>query len=270
MLIRFAVQRRYRGTPVPFRLITAAAGFIGQGDRVTLAFCDCQPHLLPLYTSLGFRPYAPVIAQSGFGLMVPLVFAAPDFAHLRSLGSPLLPYLPPGLEDPALAERIGALIPAEAPVQDADALSEEAWTRLFGGLAQPRERISALEGMTPDEVQALLARAQVIEMAARQPLIVEGQAARTAYLVLEGEVDVLREGRKLATCAPGELFGEFALLCDARRTADVVAGPATVRLAALNEKVLRQLIESASPVAAKLLWNVSRALARELVSRREG
>jgi GNAT superfamily N-acetyltransferase len=269
MMIRFAVRRRYRGTMVPFRLITAAADLLARGGRVTLAFCDCQPHLLPLYTSLGFRPYAPVIGLPGLGLMVPLVFVAPDLAHLRSLGTPLLPYVPAELEDPALAARIGALIPPDAPVQRAEALSEEAWERIFGGLSAPRERIAALDGLTPEEVRTLLEQAQVIELAGGQPLIVEGQAARTAYVVLEGEVEIQRQGRKIATCAAGELFGEFALLCGVPRTADVVAGPAPVRLAALNEKVLLRLIESRSPVAARLLWNVSRALAAELASRRE-
>lgn len=51
----------------------------------------------------------------------------------------------------------------------------------------------------------------------------QGEVGIGFYLVLEGQVEVRRKSRKLATLGPGECFGEMALFDDEPRSADVVA-----------------------------------------------
>jgi CRP/FNR family cyclic AMP-dependent transcriptional regulator len=54
-------------------------------------------------------------------------------------------------------------------------------------------------------------------------LITEGAVGKEFILIVDGEAQVLRGEEKVATCGPGDYFGEVALLSDRRRTASVEA-----------------------------------------------
>ncbi len=70
----------------------------------------------------------------------------------------------------------------------------------------------------------------------------EGEAADAMYVVLEGEVDVLYDGRVIETVGPGGIVGEMALIENAPRSATAVArGP--VRLAAVSHQRFTFLVQ---------------------------
>jgi predicted GNAT family N-acyltransferase len=264
--IRFLVKREHRGSALPFRMILEAGRFqFGRG--VQLIFCDCQPHLLNLYESLGFRPCAPVFEQPGFGVMVPLVAVVPDVAHLRRIRSPLIRYWPKDIADPQFAERIQALLPAAPPVVATAALERASWSETFGLLSQTRGRTGAFEGFSEQDIEAFLERGRILECAADQQIIVEGQGTRSAFVVLDGAAEVRRKGAVIARFEPGEMFGEFALLLHIKRTADVFACGERVRLLVLDERNLERLLSSHAELAAKFLLNLSKSLALRLLSR---
>jgi predicted GNAT family N-acyltransferase len=264
--IRFLVKQQYRSTQVPFRLIVEACRF-QSAAKLRLAFCDCQPHLLNLYQGLGFRPCGPVFEQPGFGVMAPLVFIFSDLAHLRAIRSPLIRYLPKSCDDPELAARIEALLPGTVPVTDASALETASWSETYGLLSHPRSRGGAFEGFSEDELHAFLDRGHVLECVDGQQIIVKGQGTRSAFVVIEGAAEVRTGGTVIARFEQGEMFGEFALLLHTKRTADVFAADARVRLLVLDERNLQRMLTSRADLAAKFLLNLSKSLALRLLSR---
>ncbi len=262
--IRFLVRPEYRSSQLPFKLMVEAAKF-QFSTGMKLIFCDCQPHLLNLYQGIGFRPYAPVFEQPGFGVMVPLVYVAPDVAHLRNIRSPMIRYAK-GIDDPAEAARLVALLPEQSPVLTTTDLERASWAETVGLLSQARERTGAFEGFTEEEIKAFLDRGQVLDCIDGQQIVVKGHGTRSAYVVLEGLAEVRLEGKLLAQIGEGELFGEFALLLATKRTADVYAKGERVRLLVLDERTLQRLLDGNAALAAKFLLNLSKSLALRLIN----
>lgn len=265
---RFMVRQDMRGTAVPYRLIHESIRFqLEQG--LELAFCDCQPHLLNLYLSLGFRPHLGTFDHPEFGVMVPLVLVLRDRAHLEWVGSPLRTLLPadaPASEVPAkvaplLAKARGVL---SQELSDPD----QYWQEVHGMMGSARPSVFA--GLSEQELQAVLASSHVIQCAPGDYLIRRGQVARTVFVVLSGSLEVREGDRVVANTTEGEVLGEVAFLLSTPRISDVCATGTGARVLCLSEKSLRGLIDSSSRAAAMLLLNLSRALAQKLMQRADG
>ncbi len=263
--IRFLVKPEHRGSTLPFRMIVEASRIQIEAG-VQLVFCFCQPHLLNLYGSLGFRPYAPLFEVRGFGLVAPMVLIVPDLAHMRAIRSPLVRYLPASIEDVELAQSILALLPGEPPVTVTASLDGASWSEAFDLLSRPRRRTGPFEGFSETEVTDFLERSQTLECTDGQQLIVKGQDTRPAFVILEGAAEVRAGGSVIARFEEGEAFGEFAMLLCTRRTADVYAAGKRVRLLVLDERTLLRVLSSRAELAAKVLLNISKSLALRLLS----
>lgn len=62
-----------------------------------------------------------------------------------------------------------------------------------------------------------------VDIPAGKAFIREGEPGREFFAVIEGSVDVRRNGRKLAVKGGSEIFGELSLLTSAPRSATVTA-----------------------------------------------
>ncbi|MDY7226070.1 GNAT family N-acetyltransferase [Hyalangium rubrum] len=262
---RFMVRRDMRGTAVPYRLIQESIRFqLERGMELTL--CDCQPHLLNLYTSLGFRPYLGTYDDPEFGVMVPLVLVLRDREHLEWVGSPLRALLPSDAPASEVPARVAPLLEQARGVLSQEASDpDQYWREVHGLLGRSRPQV--FSGLSEPELQAVLASSHVIECAPGDCLIRRGQVARTVFVVLSGTLEVRDGERVVAVVSEGEVLGEVAFLLSTPRISDVYATGAGARLLCLSEKSLRGLIDSSSRAAALLLLNLSRALAHKLVQR---
>jgi signal transduction histidine kinase len=122
----------------------------------------------------------------------------------------------------------------------------------------------AFPGITPDEVQELISHSQVHSYPTGTVLCREDQIEKIFYMILEGEVEVTKsinqsEARLLQTLAPGDFFGEMALIHNAPRAATVTAKTDLVVLE-LDKESFDKVLKRSSSVALAMVHEISNRL----------
>jgi CRP-like cAMP-binding protein len=90
---------------------------------------------------------------------------------------------------------------------------------------------SLFQAFTDRQRQQVASIAKTRQFNEGETMVTAGASGALAmWIILDGEVDVLRDGTKLATLGPGDHVGEVAVLSrESKRTADLVAAkPTTV------------------------------------------
>jgi CRP/FNR family cyclic AMP-dependent transcriptional regulator len=98
-----------------------------------------------------------------------------------------------------------------------------------------------------------------VDFDAGKVLCREGQTGQEFFVIMEGEVEVTRRGKKLARGGSGEFFGEIALVENLPRTA---TAQTPIRSFVLTRRAFLRLLDEQPRVERKVM----RALARRLVS----
>jgi CRP-like cAMP-binding protein len=93
-------------------------------------------------------------------------------------------------------------------------------------------------------------------------IVREGGRTATLFVVLEGEVKVVRNGRTISRRRPGEFFGEIAVIDGRPRAASVVA-ETPLRCLVLERDSLQRLVMSDPRVAWALLESLATRLRGE-------
>jgi uncharacterized protein YhbP (UPF0306 family) len=104
---------------------------------------------------------------------------------------------------------------------------------------------SVFRDLPPEQVTALAARMETVEVAAGTVVVRQGARGETFYIIVNGELEVSREDdgvtRTLDTLRKGQFFGEMAILRDLPRTATVRATVPTTLLA-MGREDFRELV----------------------------
>jgi CRP-like cAMP-binding protein len=85
------------------------------------------------------------------------------------------------------------------------------------------KRIPLFEHCSKTDLQHIAGIADELDLRAGKVLIREGERGREFFVLVTGEAEVRRKGRKIATVGPGDFVGEMALLSKAPRNATVTA-----------------------------------------------
>jgi MFS family permease len=99
------------------------------------------------------------------------------------------------------------------------------------------------------ELEGLAARLTEVKAAPGAAVVTEGETGHHLYVIEDGELEVLRDGRSMATLGAGDYFGEIALLRHVPRTATVVAKTPSTLLSLEREGFLEEV--TGHPVVRK-------------------
>jgi CRP/FNR family transcriptional regulator, cyclic AMP receptor protein len=80
----------------------------------------------------------------------------------------------------------------------------------------------------------------------------EGSRGREFFVLLEGTVEVVRDGKRVATLGKGDFFGELALISNIPRTATVTA-TSPIRTLVVFGRDFRRLLQEDPGIATKVL-----------------
>jgi CRP/FNR family transcriptional regulator, cyclic AMP receptor protein len=103
--------------------------------------------------------------------------------------------------------------------------------------------------------------ADEIDLPVGYHLLDQGSFPHEVFVILDGTVDITKDGVPLATLGRGEILGEIAILGDERRTATVVAAT-PVRAAVLMRREFDEMRAEMPAVAQRI-----ERIARERLSR---
>ena len=114
-------------------------------------------------------------------------------------------------------------------------------------------------GLSKGQLGQLASIADEIDLPEGKVLIREDERGREFFIVLDGEAEVRRKGKKLATRRAGDFVGEIALVSDIPRVATVTA-ISPLRALVITDREFRALLERTPTIAIRVLEAVAARL----------
>ena len=120
-------------------------------------------------------------------------------------------------------------------------------------------KVPLFAGLSKQQLGRVASIADEIDLPKGKVLMREGDRGREFFVLLKGEAEVRRKGRKLATRRAGEFFGEIALLSDLPRVATVTA-TTPVQALVIRDSEFRGLLSRTPQIALKVLQAIAERL----------
>jgi CRP/FNR family transcriptional regulator, cyclic AMP receptor protein len=120
-------------------------------------------------------------------------------------------------------------------------------------------QVPLFEGLSRRHLKQIAERADEISFREKETIVEAGQQGGTFFIIVEGEVRVVRGDRTIARAGPGEFFGEISLLDGGPRTASVIADTPVVAIR-LFKASFDRVVREEPRVAGKILAVVARRL----------
>jgi CRP-like cAMP-binding protein len=122
--------------------------------------------------------------------------------------------------------------------------------------------VPLFEHCSKGELAQIAQIADEIHLRQGKVLITEGERGREFFVIASGEVEVTRQGKRLATLGPGDFVGEMALLSKVPRSATVSA-TSEVDVLVITDRAFAGLLEKVPSLWPKLAQALAERVARD-------
>ena len=106
--------------------------------------------------------------------------------------------------------------------------------------------------------------ADEIDLREGKEMTTQGTRGREFFVLLEGNADVKKNGRRINTLGPGDFFGEIALVSDTPRTATVIA-TSSVRALVITDRAFKRLMTDSPEIQERVLSALAARIAPDVV-----
>jgi CRP-like cAMP-binding protein len=120
-------------------------------------------------------------------------------------------------------------------------------------------QVPLFAGLSRRHLKQIAEHADEIGFRKGEAIVEEDQPGGTFYVILEGEIKVVRGTRTIARMGPGEFFGEISLLDGGPRTATVIA-ETPVSAVRVFKRSFDKVVTQEPGVASQILAVVARRL----------
>jgi CRP-like cAMP-binding protein len=128
--------------------------------------------------------------------------------------------------------------------------------------------VPLFRGMTKKELRDIAKATVELTIDQGKEFVTQGDVGREAFVIVEGNADVVRNGQTITQLGPGDCVGELSLLDHGPRTASVIAAtPLTVLV--LGPREFLGVLDEVTTLSHKIL-GVLASRVRELDSKTYG
>ena len=125
---------------------------------------------------------------------------------------------------------------------------------------QALKDVPLFEGLSCKDLVQLERVCEDVQVEPGKVLCKEGQTGDEFFVIVEGRVQVTRQGRRVSTLSGGDFVGEIALVTELPRTATVTA-ETPVHLFVLTRREFHAVLDQNPKVERKVLRVLARRLA---------
>jgi len=123
-------------------------------------------------------------------------------------------------------------------------------------------RAPLFEGLSKKELAELARVTEDMHVEPGTVLCREGRIGREFFVIVDGDAEVTKGGKKIATRGAGDFVGEIALLATKTRTATVTA-TTPLRCFILTQADFRRVLEESPGVQLKVMTALAERLAAD-------
>ena len=121
-------------------------------------------------------------------------------------------------------------------------------------------QVPLFEGLSKEQLSRVASLMTRVDLGAGQVLVRQGEIGREFLILLEGEVEVARDGKVIATRSAGDYVGEIALLDKRPRTANVTT-KTEIAAEVLNRAEFSTLLAGSPELSNQIMATMARRLA---------
>jgi CRP-like cAMP-binding protein len=112
--------------------------------------------------------------------------------------------------------------------------------------------VPLFSGCSNSELEKIASAVDELSVDAGRVLITEGEVGKEAFVIIEGEATVSRDGAHVATLVAGQPFGEMSLVDRSPRNATVTAAT-PLRVLVLGQREFAGLLDASPGFARTIL-----------------